>query len=49
MATYENEEALASAGQASAVQPVWDGEEIAYAIDRMIEEGGKDYPEQPKD
>jgi hypothetical protein len=49
MVTCENEQALASAGQTSGVQAVWEGEEIADAIDRMIEEGGKDSPEQPKD
>jgi hypothetical protein len=49
MVTYENEQALASAGQTSGVQPAREAEEIADAIDRMIEEGGKDSPEQPKD
>jgi hypothetical protein len=49
MVTNENEQALASAGQTLGVQAVREGEEIADAIDRMIEEGGRDSPEQPKD
>jgi hypothetical protein len=44
--TDEDEQALASAGQTSGVQPIWEDEEIADGIDRMIEEGGKDPPEQ---
>jgi hypothetical protein len=48
MVTFENEQGLAGAGQASGVQRVGEGEEIADAIDRMIEEGGKDSPEQPQ-
>jgi hypothetical protein len=44
--TDEDEQALASAGQTSDVQPIWEDEEIADGIDRMIEEGGKDPPEQ---
>ena len=47
--TDEDEQALASAGQTLGVQAVREGEEIADAIDRMIEEGGRDSPEQPKD
>jgi hypothetical protein len=30
----------------SGVQPLWEADEIADEIDRMIEEGGKDSPEQ---
>jgi hypothetical protein len=48
MFTSENEQGLASADQIG-VQLVWESKEIADAIDRMIEEGGKDSPEQAKD
>jgi hypothetical protein len=49
MVRSENEQALASADQTSGFQPVCESKEIADAIDRMIEEGGKDSPEQPQD
>jgi hypothetical protein len=44
--TDENEQAFVSAGRTSGVQPVWEAEEIADGIDRMIGEGGKDSPQQ---
>jgi len=44
--TDKNEQAFVSAGRTSGVQPVWEAEEIADGIDRMIGEGGKDSPQQ---
>jgi hypothetical protein len=44
--TDENEQAFVSACGTSGVQPLWEADEIADGIDRMIEEGGKDSPQQ---
>jgi hypothetical protein len=44
--THENEQAFVGACGTTEVQPVWEVDEIADEIDRMIEEGGKDSPEQ---
>jgi hypothetical protein len=44
--TNENEQAFVSAGRTSGVQPIWEAQEIADGIDRMIGEGGKDSPQQ---
>ena len=45
--TGENEQAFVSACGTSDVQPTWEPDEIAGEIDRMIEEGGKESPQQP--
>jgi hypothetical protein len=42
----ENEQGFVNACGTSSIQPTWEAEEIADAIDRMIEEGGKDCSEQ---
>jgi hypothetical protein len=44
--TDENEQAFVSACGISGVQPLWEAEEIADGIDRLIGEGGKDSSEQ---
>jgi hypothetical protein len=44
--TDENKQAFVGAWGTSGVQPLWEADEIADEIDRMIEEGGKDSPEQ---
>jgi hypothetical protein len=44
--TDENKKAFVGAWGTTGVQPVWEVDEIADEIDRMIEEGGKDSPEQ---
>jgi hypothetical protein len=44
--TDENKQAFVGACGTSGVQPLWEADEIANEIDRMIEEGGKDSPEQ---
>jgi hypothetical protein len=44
--TDENKQAFVGACGTSGVQPPWEADEIADEIDRMIEEGGKDSPEQ---
>jgi hypothetical protein len=44
--TDENKQALLGACGTTDAQPVWEVDEIADEIDRMIEEGGKDSPEQ---
>jgi hypothetical protein len=44
--TAENEQAFVSACGISDVQPLWEAEEIADGIDRMIGEDGKDSSEQ---
>ncbi len=42
--TDENEQAFVGACGTSGVQPLWEAEEMADGIDRMIGEGGKDSP-----
>lgn len=44
--TDENERAFLSVCGTSVVQSTREAEEVADGIDRMIEEGGKDYSEQ---
>jgi hypothetical protein len=44
--TDENKQAFLGACGTTDVQPVREVDEIADEIDRMIEEGGKDPPEQ---
>jgi hypothetical protein len=44
--TDENEQALFNVCGTSGVQTTGEAEEVADGIDRMIEEGGKDYSEQ---
>lgn len=43
--TEENEQALFNVRGTSGVQTTREVEEVADGIDRMIEEGGKDYSE----
>jgi len=44
--TDENDQAFIGAAETSGGQPLRQAEEIADGIDRMMEEGGKDSPEQ---
>jgi hypothetical protein len=44
--TDEDEQAFVCASGATGVEPLWEAEEIADGIDRMIEEGGKNASEQ---
>jgi hypothetical protein len=44
--TDQNEQASVSASGTTDIQPLWEAEEIANEIDRMIAEGGRDSSEQ---